>query len=100
MQSKTPGVHTPDVSVQLNIKKDVCGYKDSKNFFSNPIRQKIFELFLGGGKYSTVELSRIFNNPDPRSHIRFIRNAGVPISDYWVKTKFSKYKVYFLNDSV
>ena len=71
--------------------------KGSEIFFSHPIRQRIYELFLSGGQYSVVELSKLLNTPDPRSHIRYIRNAGVCISDYWVESKFSKYKVYFIH---
>ena len=71
--------------------------KDTKCFFSHPIRQRIYELFLSGGQYSVVELCRMLNIPDPRSHIRYLRNAGVCISDYWVESKFSKYKVYFIH---
>lgn len=63
---------------------------------NNKIRTRILKLFLSGGKYSVVELTRLLNIPDPRSHIRYLRIAGYPISDYWVNTKFSRYKVYFL----
>ena len=69
--------------------------KDTKNF-DNPIRQRIYELFLSGQKFSVVQLSVMMRIPDIRSHIRYIRNSGVPICDYWQKSKFSKYKVYFL----
>ena len=72
--------------------------KDNEIFFENNIRQEVFELFLSGGKYSVVELSEKLHIPDPRSHIRFIREKVV-ISDYWVKTDFSKYKVYFLHNT-
>lgn len=70
-------------------------YKDTK-FTDNPIRQRLFELFLSGGKYSVVQLVVAFHIPDPRSHIRYIRNAGIPIFDNWVITRFSRYKVYYL----
>jgi hypothetical protein len=70
--------------------------KDTK-FADNSIRQRLFELFLSGGKYSVVQLVVAFRIPDPRSHIRYIRDAGVPISDYWVNTENSRYKVYFLS---
>jgi len=66
------------------------------NFADNPMRQRIYKMFLAGGRYSVVQLSEILKIPDPRSHIRYIRNAGIAISDYWVKTEFSRYKVYFL----
>ena len=96
-KGKTSVFHNTDVSnVQLNIKFDVCEDKGTKLFITQPIRRKIYELFLSGKKFSVVDLSKLTNSADPRGNIRYIRNAGVPISDYWVNTKFSKYKVYFL----
>ena len=74
--------------------------KGTKYFFQHPTRQKIYELFLQGGQYSVVELSKLLNIPDPRSHIRYIRNAGISISDYWIKSDFSKHKVYFIHQIV
>lgn len=71
--------------------------KDKKIIFRNPIRTKIFNLFLTGNHYSVTDLSKLLNIPDPRSHIRYIRDAGYPISDYWLKAKYSKYKVYFMH---
>lgn len=71
-------------------------HKDSKFSFRHPIRQRIYELFLSGGQYSVIDLSDLLHIPDPRSHIRYIRNAGIPISDYWMKSEFSKHKIYFL----
>jgi len=72
-------------------------HKGTKIFFSHPIRQKIYEMFLSGGQYSVVDLSNMLRIPDPRSHIRFIHNAGVSISDYWMQSAFSKFKVYFIH---
>ena len=94
---KTPELHSPNALSQLNIGFPTSRGKDTKRFFQHPIRQKIYELFLSGGQYSVTELSKLLNIPDPRSHIRYLRDAGVYISDYWVKTKFSKYKVYFIH---
>ena len=98
-KGKTLETHAPNVSnVQLNIGNPIVYEgKDTKRFFfRHPIRHKIYELFLAGGQYSVTDLSCLLNIPDPRSHIRYIRDSGVHISDYWVKTAFSKYKVYFL----
>jgi hypothetical protein len=72
--------------------------KDTEIFFSNQVRQKVFELFLSGKSFSVVELCDMLHIPDPRSHIRFIRSAGVPISDFWQKTPFSRHKVYFFHN--
>lgn len=71
--------------------------KDNEIFFVHPIRQRIYELFLSGQRFTVVDLSNLLSIPDPRSHIRFIRNAGVPVASYWEKSIFSKYKVYFLH---
>lgn len=65
--------------------------------FDNPTRQRIYELFLSGNQYTVVQLSILLKVPDVRSHIRYIRNRGVLISDYWKKSEYSKYKVYFLS---
>lgn len=80
---------------------EVIKLTERKNtiFSDNPIRQRLYELFLSGGRYSVVQLSALLRIPDPRSHIRYIRNAGIQISNYWIKTDFSRYKVYFLADS-
>jgi hypothetical protein len=66
--------------------------------FQNPIRQRLYELFLSGGKFSVVQLSVQLRIPDPRSHIRYIRQAGIPISDYWqTSANYRRYKIYFLS---
>lgn len=64
--------------------------------FQNPTTQKIYNLLLTGAQVSVLELSAMFKTPDPRGHIRFIRQRGVTVSDYWVKTEFSRYKRYFI----
>ena len=95
-KGKTPETHAPNVSnVQLNIGKPTSRNKD--RYFHSPIQQKIYDLFQEGGKYSVVELCQMLNVSDPRSHIRYIRNAGVRISDYWVETEFSRHKIYFMH---
>ena len=96
---KSPKADEPRANSDLlqNCTSTNSDYKDTK-FLDNPIRQRLFELFLSGGKYSVVQLVLTFRIPDPRSHIRYIRNAGVPISDYWVITEYSRYKVYFLSE--
>ena len=76
---------------------NVFGYKGNQIFFKHPVRQKIYELFLTGKSFSVIDLSQLLHIPDPRSHIRFIRNEGVRISDYWQKSEFSHYKIYFLH---
>jgi hypothetical protein len=70
--------------------------KEDGLIFDNPIRQLIYELFLTGRRFSVVAISHQLDIPDPRSHIRYIRDAGVQIESCWVKTKFSRYKLYYL----
>lgn len=93
-ETKSPGT---DKAATGAINQHFVGFKDNEICFENPIRQRIFELFLCGGQYSVAELSEMFHIPDPRSHIRYIRGSGYAISDYWVKSEFSRYKVYFLH---
>ena len=70
--------------------------KDSFLFYSNRTTQRIYELFKTGEKLTVVGLTKTLHISDPRSHIRYIRNAGVNISDYWVYDENSRHKVYFL----
>lgn len=53
---------------------------------------------LSTGKYTVVEIGEKLQLPDPRSNIRYLRNAGYPISDYWIRTKYSRCKKYFLKN--
>lgn len=92
---KTPRVHTPGVPSQLNIFFDVIGNKGNE-FYRDSMQMKVLDLFLSGGQYSNVDISRIINTPDPRSHIRDLRKRGIKISDSWIKTAHSRYKIYFI----
>lgn len=71
------------------------GCKDT-TIFDNPIRQRILELLLSGEHLSNAQLSKLFDIPDPRSHLRFIRQSGVPVSEYWQSAESFRYKVYFI----
>ena len=66
-------------------------------YFSNPQRQRIYEMLLSGEKLTVVQLTNELRIPDPRSHIRYIRNKGVYVADYWQETEYSRYKVYFIH---
>lgn len=81
---------------QLAFEAEGFQCKNSKISFQNPIRQRIYEILLSGKKVSVIQLSVILRIPDPRSHIRYIRDAGVPVKSFWERSEFSKYKVYFL----
>lgn len=96
MNTKNP----KDVHPQgFNVKgyQSEISNKDTQFYFENPQRQRLFELFLSGGQYSVVQLTVNCRIPDPRSHIRYLRNSGVPISDYWQKSEYSKHKIYFIH---
>lgn len=58
--------------------------------------KKVLNFLNRGGQYSVVEMVENLKISDPRSAIRYLRNKGVPIADYWVKTDFSRHKKYFL----
>lgn len=58
--------------------------------------KRVHELLLTGGKFSVINISSILNIPDPRSNIRYLRNAGIQVSDYWEKSETSRYKIYFI----
>jgi len=60
--------------------------------------KKVFEFLLTGQKFSVVQLTDLTHVPDVRSAIRYIRDAGIPVADYWEYTEFSRYKVYFIHD--
>jgi hypothetical protein len=93
---KAPEAELQRADLLQNLSTKTNG-KDKQFIFKSPIRQRLYLLFLTGGKYSVVQLVVAFRIPDPRSHIRYIRDAGIPISDYWVNTENSRYKVYFLS---
>lgn len=93
MSKEEKGPGTVEAATEAN---EITGYKGTIKF-DNPIRQRIYELFLSGQQFSVVQLSVMLRVPDVRSHIRYIRDSGVPICDYWQKSRFSKYKVYFLH---
>ena len=93
---ETPEVHTPSVPNQLNIGNATFIGKDTI-YFNSRTCKRVYELLLSGNKYSVVQLTNLLKIPDPRSNIRYLRNAGVPIADYWVKSEYSRYKVYFIH---
>jgi hypothetical protein len=62
--------------------------------FSNTT-SRIYSALLSGNK-TTVQLVRLTGIADPRSHIRYLRAAGVPVADYWISTPNSRIKVYFI----
>ena len=86
-----PGINSD--SIQKFLFDSGC--KDT-TIFDNPIRLKILELLLSGERVSNAQLSKLFNIPDPRSHLRYIRQSGIMVLDCWHITEFSRYKVYFI----
>lgn len=53
---------------------------------------------LSTGAYTNVEIGQQLQLPDPRSNIRYIRNAGYYIADYWIRVGHTKCKRYFLKN--
>ena len=46
--------------------------------------------------HTAVELNYLLRFSDARKRISELRALGYPISDYWVKTEYSRHKIYFL----
>lgn len=63
----------------------------------SPAEKKVLNFLSPGGQYSVVDMVENLKISDPRSAIRYLRNKGVPIGDFWVKTTFSRYKKYFIS---
>ena len=66
-------------------------HKDNHNF----VKYKILSE-LRTGQRSAVELNQLFHTGDSRKYVSILRSDGYPISDYWVKTEYSRHKIYFL----
>lgn len=67
---------------------------ESKTLNGNDYR--VLSLLAKGTPLTVVEMCDILRLPDVRSNVRYLRNAGYNISDYWVKTQFSRCKKYFI----
>lgn len=94
-KKETSADHSEDVSiVQSSINYAQSEDKDS---LLNSTDLRVLHL-LSSGHYSVVDITKTLSIPDPRSNIRYLRKAGYNISDYWQKTRFSRYKVYFYYD--
>ncbi|PRY96691.1 hypothetical protein BY457_11475 [Marinilabilia salmonicolor] len=64
-----------------------------------PATQSIHSVLLTG-QYTTAELVRETGVSDPRSHIRYLRAGGVPVSDYWLHLgDNTRMKVYFIHSA-
>lgn len=83
-------------SVQSSINNAQSEGKDTL-LSSNDIR--VLE-FISNGSRSVIEITNALKLPDPRSNIRYLRNAGIPIGDYWVKSTFSRFKKYFYKGGI
>ena len=71
-------------------------YKDIKN--SLPYHQKrVFNLLSDGIPRSAADISIALHLSDPRGIIRYIRKAGIIVSDYWAEGEYGrKFKRYFI----
>lgn len=73
--------------------------KKRLKFESNPLNNndyRVLSLLSKGEHLTVVEMCDTLKLPDVRSNIRYLRNAGYNISDYWTKTQFSRCKKYFI----
>ena len=61
--------------------------------------KKILTALLTGKKFTIVELTILTEVPSVTSAIRYIREAGIPVADYWVYTEYSRHKVYFIHNA-
>jgi len=60
----------------------------------------IYNILSRGGKYSVADLSVYTHFSDPRSHIRNMREKGVPVRDEWRTTATgARYKVYYIPEA-
>ncbi len=69
--------------------------RENKGIILNGNDYRVLAL-LTNGEYSAQQIGEILRLPDPRSNIRYLRNAGYNIADYWEKGEFSRHKVYFI----
>lgn len=71
-------------------------YKDIKK--SLPYHQKrVFNLLSDGVPRSAADISIALHLSDPRGIIRYIRKAGIIVSDYWAEGEYGrKFKRYFI----
>lgn len=67
---------------------------DKKELNAND--RRVLMLLAKGTPLTVIEMCDILKLPDVRSNIRYLRNAGYKISDYWVKSEFSRCKKYFI----
>ena len=73
--------------------------KEKLKFRTNDLNNndyRVLNLLTKGTPLIVIEMCDILKLPDVRSNIRYLRNAGYNISDYWVKSEFSRCKKYFI----
>lgn len=75
--------------------------RDKYNKFSSHAiaQSKVLALLQSGRIVSVVQATKELNISDFRSAVRYLRNAGVPIADVWVKSRYSRYKLYFIHQT-
>lgn len=64
----------------------------------NHSAKKVLLTLLTGEHFSVVELTELTQTSDPRSSIRYIRDIGIPVADYWIYTDQTRFKAYFIHD--
>lgn len=64
-------------------------------------QRRVYDLLCKGGQYSAADISAVLRLSDPRSHIRTLRDKGVPIADVWCDAEHGgRFKRYFIRKEV
>lgn len=60
------------------------------------LQRLVYNLLVGGKKYSAADIATALHLSDPRGHISQLRKKGINIQDEWRKGVYGRYKVYYL----
>ena len=57
---------------------------------------RVLQVLQQGGRYSTIDLTRLAMVADPKREVSRLRAKGYKIVDEWVKGKYARFKVWHL----
>lgn len=63
------------------------------------LQRLVYNMLVGGKKYSAADIATALHLSDPRGHIKELRKKGIDIQDEWRKGVYGRYKVYFLKET-
>lgn len=93
---QAPGTRSEHAGANNGTDKYTQSGNDMQISFGHHQR-RVYNFLLQGGRHSVADISAALRLSDPRSHIRNLRNKGVPISDVWVKAEHGgRFKRYFI----